>query len=120
MINSSSTYKQFFNLFRKIIEEQLSLRIRSEKLKLTLKDLKMDRSRRFQLIEILRRVKTKEMAKLKFISNFGVSADVNSMILRKAFFADIKKVNDLLETIPNHEFLHLYVYVYEQSHPLSS
>lgn len=71
----------------------------------------MDRSRRFQLIEILRRVKTKEMAKLKFVSNFGVSSDVNQLVLQKIFFAELKKVEELLATIPNHEFLHLYVYV---------
>ncbi|EAR97810.3 zinc finger, C3HC4 type (RING finger) protein (macronuclear) [Tetrahymena thermophila SB210] len=111
LINSSTTYKEFFSKFRTIIEDQLSSRIKSGALKLNLKDLKMDRSRRFQLIEILRRVKTKEMAKLKFISNFGVSVDVNSMILRKLFFSDFKKINDHLDKIPNHEILHLYVYV---------
>lgn len=63
------------------------------------------------MIEILRRVRTKEMAKLKFVSNFGVSVEVSSLILRKAFFAHLDKVQDLLESIPNHEFLHLFVYV---------
>jgi hypothetical protein len=35
----------------------------------------MERERISQLIEILRRVRTPEMAKLKFSTNFGVSVD---------------------------------------------
>lgn len=35
----------------------------------------MDRVRIIQLIEILRRVRPKEMVKLKFSTNFGISVD---------------------------------------------
>ncbi len=36
------------------------------------KRIKMERARIYQLTEILRRVKPNEMAKLKFMTNFGL------------------------------------------------
>ncbi|EGR30194.1 zinc finger protein, putative [Ichthyophthirius multifiliis] len=111
LINSSNTYKEFFTLFRSELENQLTERIVNQELKLNAKALKMERSRRFQLIEILRRIKTKEMAKLKFVTNFGVSVEKISFILRKVFFSDLNQIQKLFKEIPNHEFLHLYLYV---------
>ena len=42
------------------------------------------------------------MAKLKFISNFGLSIEVNQLILMKIYFADLNRVDEYLDTIENH------------------
>lgn len=56
------------------------------------KRIKMERQRIFQLIEILRRVKTNEMSKLKFITNFGLSIEGIDYIVNKVYFASNDKI----------------------------
>ena len=50
----------------------------------------MDRERILQLVEILRRVSTPEMAKLKFSTNFGLSVDNIDFICNKLYFTPLE------------------------------
>jgi hypothetical protein len=52
----------------------------------------MDHIRIIQLIEILRRVKTSEMAKLKFSTNFGIPVEIIERIKRKIFFVGLNDI----------------------------
>lgn len=52
----------------------------------------MPKERIFQLIEILRHVRTSEMGKLKFASNFGLQTDTLDLIRTKILLQDLSKV----------------------------
>lgn len=75
------------------------------------RQLKMEKARIFQLIEILRRVKTVEMGKLKFITNFGVSVNALDIVVNKVFHSDAENIQSQLSTIDNIDMQHLYLYV---------
>ena len=52
----------------------------------------MDKVRIFQLIEILRRVRTNEMAKLKYSTNFGVSVEIIDFIVNDLYTMDVRAI----------------------------
>lgn len=71
----------------------------------------MDKSRIFQLIEIIRRVKTNEMVKFKFLTNFGVSLKNFDAITKKILFVNLEEIPAILETFPNEDLLPLFLYL---------
>jgi len=72
LINSSNKYSDFLNTLLNIIEDQLEKRIEEGALSIR-KKVRMDKERIFQMIEVIRHVKTPEMARMKFGTNFGIS-----------------------------------------------
>jgi hypothetical protein len=93
-----------------ILEENILSRIKDKKFHVD-NDFKIEKSRTFQLIEILRRVKTEEMIKLKFLPNFSVSPDTTKLVTQKLYFLPPKEVKPVLDTIPFDELVPLYVYI---------
>ena len=71
----------------------------------------MDKSRIFQLIEIIRRVKTVEMPKFKFLTNFGVSLKNFELLTKKILFESLGDIPAFFDTFPNEELLPLYLYL---------
>ena len=71
----------------------------------------MDKSRIFQLIEIIRRVKTVEMAKFKFLTNFGVSLKNIEVLTKKILTVGLEEIPLILDEFPNEELLPLYLYL---------
>lgn len=65
----------------------------------------MEKARIFQLIEILRRLKTPEMTKLKYLSNFGLSIEGIDYILKKVYFAKFDKIQEKMSKIPTQDLL---------------
>lgn len=60
----------------------------------------MEKARMYQLIEILRRLKTPEMIKLKYLSNFGLSVEGIDYIIKKVYFAKLDKVQEKMQKVP--------------------
>ena len=75
------------------------------------KRIKMERSRIYQLIEILRRIKTDEMSKLKFAINFGLSSEGMDYVINKVYFSSLDKLHERINKIPTQDFLKLYLYI---------
>ena len=67
----------------------------------------MEKARIYQLIEIIRRVKTAEMAKLKFISNFGLSIEARKFILCEIYFCPNTIIQDKLAELSNMDLIQL-------------
>ncbi|KRX00136.1 hypothetical protein PPERSA_10635 [Pseudocohnilembus persalinus] len=110
MINTQESYSQFLQFFLRELEENIINRIETKRLSLK-KRIKMERSRVYQLVEILRRVKTPEMAKLKFLSNFGLSIDGINYIQNKVYFAKLENIQEKIQKIPTQDILKLYMYI---------
>ena len=110
LVNTVETYSEFFKKFREEIEQNISHRIETKRLSMK-KRIKMERSRIVQLIEILRRIRTHEMAKLKFAINFGLSSEGMDFVLNKIYFSSLDKLQDKINRIPTQDFLKLYLYV---------
>lgn len=71
----------------------------------------MERVRIVQLIEILRRVKPKEMIKLKFSTNFGVSVDTIEKVTLRLYFAPINEIQRILDELEDNQLMNLYLYM---------
>ena len=93
-----------------MVEENILARIKEKKFNVD-NDIKIEKSRTFQLIEILRRVKTEEMVKLKFLPNFSVSPETTKLITQKFYFVTKTEVKPILDSIPFEEVVPLYVYI---------
>ncbi len=64
-----------------------------------------------QIIEILRRLKTKEMGKFKFLTNFGLSVDMLEKIKHEILFLDREfELQQELSRLENSELMSLYLY----------
>lgn len=63
------------------------------------------------MIEVIRHVKTSEMARLKFGTNFGISPDTIHMMETELYTADLKNACSKLDNITEFELLNLYVFV---------
>lgn len=61
----------------------------------------MDKERIFQMIEVIRHIKTSEMARLKFGTNFGINPETIHMLETELYFVNIKdacaKLNGISE-----------------------
>lgn len=110
ILNSSERYSDFFKRLRDEIEKNITYRIENKLLSLHEKQ-KMDKERIVQVIEILRRVNTQEMAKLKYSTMFGVSVDAIDIVTNGIYNANLKDIQGLLNKIPNQELIHLYLYI---------
>jgi hypothetical protein len=110
LINTSNRYSDFLNTLLEIIEEQLERRIESGALSIR-KKVRMDKERIFQMIEVIRHVKTPEMARLKFGTNFGISPETIHMMEAELYSVDAKNACSKLSSIPEFELLNLYLFV---------
>ena len=64
-----------------------------------------------QLIEILRRARTTEMAKLKFSTNFGVSVNTIEYFTQKLYIVPLDEIQSFMGEIDNTQLLNIYVYI---------
>lgn len=62
-------------------------------------------------MEILRRVKPKEMIKLKYSTNFGVSVDTIEKIVKVLYYVPLKDFQKVLSELDNQNLLNLYLYI---------
>lgn len=79
LVNSSKKYSDLFAQFQKVVEKALEKRIESGGLNIR-KKVRMDKERIFQMIEIIRHVKTAELAHIKFGTNFGLAPETIKVI----------------------------------------
>ena len=103
-------YADFTKNFREELETNILMRIQSKKINLKEK-FKMERFRIVQLVEILRRVKPKEMIKLKYSTNFGVSVDTIEKIVKVLYNIPMKDFQRVLNELDNQNLLNLYLYI---------
>lgn len=59
----------------------------------------MDKERIFQMIEVIRHIRTSEMARLKFSTNFGISPDTMHSIESKLYSAPLTEASVHLDRI---------------------
>lgn len=71
----------------------------------------MEKSRIFQMIEIIRRVKTLEMAKFKFLINFGITLKNFELLTKDILMKNISEIPEILSGFSNDEILPLYLYL---------
>ena len=71
LVYQSENYGGLLSSLRNCLDEALVKLIEKREIQLKNKE-KIEKGRVFQLIEIIRRIKTEEMGKFKFLSNFGV------------------------------------------------
>ncbi|CAD8054407.1 unnamed protein product [Paramecium primaurelia] len=105
--------KTYSELFIKLLDElnrNLIKRIEDGDL-VNYQDTIMPKERIFQLIEVLRHVKTSEMGKFKFALNFGLSTQVLEHIKHKILLDDFSKIQQHISSISNHDLVPFYLYV---------
>lgn len=91
MIFNSAKYSDYFKNVQNVLDENLKVRI--EKGILTkFKDTLLPKERIFQLVEILRHVRTQDMGKLKFALHFGIGTDTLDYIRSKILNEDVKVI----------------------------
>jgi hypothetical protein len=110
LLTKSLKYSDLVNNFVKLVEDNIMSRIKNNMIGLKNRKF-MDKSRIFQLIEIIRRVKTNEMVKFKFLTNFGVSLKNFDAITKKILFVNLEEIPAILETFPNEDLLPLFLYL---------
>lgn len=110
LLTKSLTYSELINNILIKVEENIISRIKNKILSLKNRNI-MDKSRIFQLIEIIRRVKTIEMAKFKFLTNFGVSLINLEVLTKKIFFANEEEIAAIFDNFSNDEILPFYLYM---------
>lgn len=71
---------------------------------------RMDKTRYGQLVEVMRRVQTHEMLKLKFLTNFGVSLQSLDYLKSTVFNSEISDLQSRLSQIQETEFILTYMY----------
>ena len=110
LLTMSLKYSDLMNNLLKYVEDNIINRIKAKILSLKNKKI-MEKSRIFQLIEISRRVKTMEMAKFKFLTNFGISVINIEILTKKLLVGNLNEINGILDSFCNGEILPLYLYV---------
>ncbi|CAD8114779.1 unnamed protein product [Paramecium sonneborni] len=104
------TYSELFIKLLNELNKNLIKRIEDGDL-VNYQDTIMPRERIFQLIEVLRHVRTSEMGKFKFALNFGLSTQILEHIKHKILLDDISKIQQHILFISNHDLVPFYLYV---------
>lgn len=110
ILTKSMKYSDLIKNLLSLVEESLINRIKQKIISLKSKKF-MDKSRIFQLIEIIRRVKTNEMARFKFLTNFGISLKNYEILTKDLLFKSMKEIPEIFSTFHNDEILPLYLYL---------
>lgn len=110
LLTKSLKYSDLINNFLFFVEDDLVTRIKKKILDLKNKNL-MEKSRIFQMIEIIRRVKTLEMAKFKFLINFGISLKNFELLTKDILMKNISEIPEILSGFSNDEIIPLYLYL---------
>ena len=109
---SSKTHSELLHKLKEKFEENIIKRIETGNFDINdNKKYSMEQLRAFQLIEILRRVKTEEMSKLKFMSNFGVNIHFCDVIRKKIYFENNEEIQKSINEFDNENIVLINLYL---------
>lgn len=97
LTNSSSKYSEMFLALIKRIDEEIFRRLASKMLN-PYEKVKMDQKIHYQMIQVLKRLKSEDMIKMKFAANFGTSLETIHMIL-EGIHSPMPKLDSIIQQL---------------------